>query len=247
VSARDVTREAVAALGGRCGWRWWLPLALYLAVAAFTRLSFEPPASGSWWPNTAAAAVYLTATQLQVLMLWRAAAEHVRAGGARVPAFAVASVSMVVFPQVMVALSTVAANLELAWVGTQGPRVFPLAADHGVAGTTMQAGIIAALAVVALTWGTACVSLVVLLAAAWRWVGFLVGLVIGSTLFVALLALVTSLPLPLPARLTFAVLSVVMLVPLWFVFARIPAGAGVPTSSQPKTPSHLPSPQHPGQ
>ena len=98
-----------------------------------------------------------------------------------------------------------------------------------------------------MTWGTACVSLVVLLAAAWRWVGFLVGLVIGSTLFVALLALVTSLPLPLPARLTFAVLSVVMLVPLWFVFARIPAGAGVPTSSQPKTPSHLPSPQHPGQ
>ncbi|MFZ2480580.1 MAG: hypothetical protein WAW78_07925, partial [Propioniciclava sp.] len=139
MSARDVTREAVAALGGRWGWRWWLPLALYLAVAAFTRLRFEPPASGSWWPNTAAAAVYLTATQLQVLMLWRAAAEHVRAGGARVPAFAVASVSMVVFPQVMVALSTVAANLELAWVGTQGPRVLPLAADHGVAGTTMQA------------------------------------------------------------------------------------------------------------
>ncbi|NHB85649.1 hypothetical protein G7085_16450 [Tessaracoccus sp. HDW20] len=63
------TLAIVAALGGRHGWRWWLPLGVYAGVAALARVWFEAPFHGLVRVSTSAAEALLLATAVSCVVL----------------------------------------------------------------------------------------------------------------------------------------------------------------------------------
>lgn len=115
----------VAALGGRFGWIWWMPVAVFVAIATVTRLSLKNVAvtPGYFTHVGSAAAWFAYLTLVQVALLWWRGRFAVSLGHGRGSVFAVLVVVTASLTVVQVFVNAVATRLEALLLGGQGVLV----------------------------------------------------------------------------------------------------------------------------
>ncbi len=178
----------LGALGGRWGWRWWFPIAVWLFSAVIGRISM-PTSPDLPRMDQVPAAWFMLSSLAALLVLWGWGSRFALSlGYRRTEVFVTTAAASVLFLSGAQLLRSVVNQVELAIVGPGGTRVFALESGGGTLGTddgVFYAELIPTqIYLVPLTIG-----LVMALCWTMRWsvVGMVAGLVTSAALMIAML------------------------------------------------------------
>lgn len=178
----------LAALGGRWGWRWWFPIAVWLFSAVIVRIAMPTSPDLPRMDQTPAAAFMLSCLAA-LLVLWGWGSRFALSlGYRRTEVFVTTAAASVLFLSGAQLLSSVINQVELAIVGPGGTRVFALETGGGKLGTD-EGVFYAALIPTQIYLVPLAIGLVLALCWTMRWsvVGMVAGLVTAAALMIAML------------------------------------------------------------
>lgn len=218
----------LATLGGRRGWRWWMPLAVYAGVAVAVRIWAATPLPGSDTASTSAAQLLFGMTMVTLILLWPASRYPISLGHRRLRVYLVLVAASCVLPLLALGVILAAGQVEEALFGPDAFRVLGLGfstseAEPVVVDPTMTTvefpfwpvlgfpmlGFIVTLGIGGARWKGAAPIAVAVLACV---------LVVAT----AILILVAQVVSPVLGVLACLVVAGVPLVGGWFVFKEVP-------------------------
>ena len=194
----------LSAMGGRYGWRWWLPLALWLGSAALAGVSRS--ALGQVLIGGLGLSPYST-WMIAILGIWPVliwglgARAALALGHSRSGVFGVAGAASLAAVPVAGLLMSAANQIELMFVSVGDPRIFvfqvgdKFATDESLWSVGLPWLLTGALPILLGVSVTVCAAM------RWGWPGVLLGAVVGALGFVlSFAAFIVVMGLPGPAQ-----------------------------------------------
>lgn len=225
--ARARVLAVLSAVGGRYGWRWWLPVAVWISRAIVGRITMSLSPVGIRIDDIPAG-WFLLSSLVALLVLWGWGSRFALSlGHRRSHVFVTMAVASVLLLAAVQLVSSVANQVEMAVVGPDGPRVLALGVGDklGTDSGVLYAGLAAAqIYLMPVAFG-------LILALCWtmRWsvVGMAAGVATAAGLIFGMLAVWAVADKWIPGPEVFSGLMVMglcvglMLALAWMAFRRV--------------------------